>query len=325
MSKTDLKGFSSVFQYTLNNDILDGIVEFFDWALLEKGNYFNVTVGEQSPNGEDYSRLRPVSEPRFTDGQAWEGFRSNWVWQTGISYSPSPITYNNGGHAGISGVYVDDVFYAYNSTGSFAHHVDYQNGRIIFDSPIPTGSKVQAEHSYKWINMTYANSLPWVRQLQQNSVEPNSNFSNTKDVDVQIPPEARVQLPAIAVELVPTRKFKGYQLGGGQYVYTDIIFHCIAEDDITRNKLVDIISLQNDKTINLFDTNKIHENQAYSIDYRGTPVSGALEYPDIIHSQEYNGGNLRLTNTVVQNMVSLNSNIYGGIVRMTTEGIKSNI
>ena len=325
MSSTNLKGFSSVFQYTLNNDILDGIVEFFDWALLEKGNYFNVTLNEQAPNGQDYSSLRSVSEPRFTDGQAWEGFRSNWIWQESVSYSPSPITYHNGGHAGISGVYVDDTFHAYNSIGSFAHHVDYQNGRIVFDEPIATGSKVQAEFSYKWINVTYANNLPWVRQLQQNSNQPDLNFIDNKDSDIQIPPEARIQLPTIAVELVPTRKFKGYQLGGGQYVYTDIIFHCIAEDEITRNKLIDIVSLQNDKTIHLFNTNKIHENQAYSLGYRGTPVSGALEYPQIVLSHEYNGGNLRLTNTVVQNMVSLNSNIYGGIVRMTTEGIKSNI
>jgi len=62
---TGLKGFTNVFQYTLNNDILDGLIEFFDWGLMEKGNYFNVTLNESSPNGEDYSRLRMVDEPRF--------------------------------------------------------------------------------------------------------------------------------------------------------------------------------------------------------------------------------------------------------------------
>ena len=31
-----LKGINSVFDYTLNNDIQDGLVEYFDWALLEK-------------------------------------------------------------------------------------------------------------------------------------------------------------------------------------------------------------------------------------------------------------------------------------------------
>jgi hypothetical protein len=322
---TNLKGFTSVFQYTLNNDILDGLVEFFDYGLLGKGNYFNVTLGEQSPNGQDYSRLRSVSEPRFSDGQAWEGFRSNWIWQTGVPYSPSPITTNNGGKPGISGVYVDDTFHAYNSVGTYAHHVDYFNGRIVFDTPIPTGSKVQAEYSYKWINVTYASNLPWVRQIQQNSNQPDANFIDGKDSDVQIPPESKIQLPTIAIEVVPSRRFKGYQLGGGQYVYTDILFHCVAEDEITRNALVDIVSLQNDKTISLFNTNKIHEDGVYPLDYRGSPVTNAKEYPEIVFSEDYNGGNLRLSNTQVQDMIAINSNIYGGIVRMTTEGIKANI
>lgn len=322
---TNLKGFTSVFQYTLNNDILDGLVEFFDYALLEKGNYFNVSLNEQAPDGQDYSRLRSVEEPRFTNGQAWEGFRSNWVWQTGVAYSPSPTTFNNSGYPGISGVYVDDTFYPHNTAGDYAHHVDYQNGRIVFDSAIPTGSKVQAEYSYKWINVGYACNLPWLRQIQQNSNQPDTNFIDGKDSDVQIPPEAKIQLPTIAIEVVPSRRFKGYQLGGGQYVYTDVLFHCIAEDEITRNTLVDIVSLQNDKTIQLFNTNKIHEDGVYPLDYRGVPVSGAKEYPEIVLSEDYNGGNLRLTNVQVQDMIAINSNIYGGIVRMTTEGIKANI
>ena len=41
-----LKGFDNVQDSTLNNEIQDNMVEFFDWALLKKGNYFNVTVGE---------------------------------------------------------------------------------------------------------------------------------------------------------------------------------------------------------------------------------------------------------------------------------------
>ena len=42
----NLKGFSNVFSTTLNNEIQDNIVEFLDWALLEKGNYFNVNISK---------------------------------------------------------------------------------------------------------------------------------------------------------------------------------------------------------------------------------------------------------------------------------------
>ena len=58
MGKFDLKGFNSVFSSTLNNEIQDNIIEFLDWALLEKGNYFNVPVGESSPNETNCSVQR---------------------------------------------------------------------------------------------------------------------------------------------------------------------------------------------------------------------------------------------------------------------------
>ena len=162
---SQLKGFSSVFDSTLNNDIQDGLVEYFDWALLEKGNYFNVTLGETSQNGEDASKLRLSSDDNYTEGQVWEGSRKNWVWQSGVSYSPAPITGTDNTNPGVSGVYVDDTFHPITSAGTYAHHIDYFNGRVIFDSAIPTGSKVQVEHSYKWINTVYANNVPWLREI----------------------------------------------------------------------------------------------------------------------------------------------------------------
>ena len=113
------------------------------------------------------------------------------------------------------------------------------------------------------------------------------NFFDTDKGMWDIPPESRLQLPAIAREIVPTRSFKGYQLGGGQRVYTDVLFHCIAEDEITRNKLVDVISLQNDKNIYLFDSNKINDSGVFPLDYRGTPIPSALRYPDLLDT--FNG------------------------------------
>jgi hypothetical protein len=324
MNYSPLKGLTSVFDYTITNDIQDGLVEYFDWGLLQIGNYFNVTKGEVAPNGSDYSRLRLSLNGNYETGQVWEGFRSNWVWQSGISYSSPPIVGTDNTHPGISGVYVNDVFYPITTTGNYAHHVDYFNGRVIFENPIPTGSKVQAEYSYKWINVTYAHRLPWLTEAQSKTSQPNGGFLQPDQGPWVLPPESRLQLPAIAIETVSTKKFKGYQLGGGQWVYIDVIFHCIAEDDATRNKLVDIILLQNNKTIALFDSNKIYQSGAFPIDYRGVPVSGALRYPDIVSS--YFGGNVRLTESSMQQMIKFDTDgLFGGIVRVTTEGIKTNI
>jgi hypothetical protein len=323
MGVYDLKGFEDVTKLNLTNHIQDNMVEFLDWALLHKGNYFNVDLGELSPAGDDYSRLRLSSDPNHTTGQVWEGFRGNWVWQSGVNYSPAPIVGTEDANPGISGVYVDSTFYPSNTVGTYAHHVDYFNGQVIFDTAIPTGSKVQAEYSYKWINIVYANSIPWLREVQYRSYDINSNFLQQGKGESDTPPETRLQLPAIAVEIVPKRSLKGYQLGGGQWVYTDVLFHCLAENDLTRNELVDMISLQGDKKMPAFDSNLVAESGDFPIDYKGTPVSGALTFPQLVVKHE--GTYVRFLNPSIQGMDMINNNMYGGIVKITTEVIKNSI
>jgi hypothetical protein len=133
----------------------------------------------------------------------------------------------------------------------------------------------------------------------------------------------KVQLPAIAIEVVPRRSFKGYQLGGGQWVYTDILFHCLAEDEITRNALVDIVSLQNDTVFCIFDSDSIVKSGDAPLDYRGFPVSGAMIYPDL--ASKYYASKAQFTNSIVQGMELINANFYAGIVRSTIESIVTNI
>ena len=323
MGEFDLKGFSNVNQLSLSNHLQDNIIEFVDWALLNKGNYFNVSIGELAPNGYDYSKLRMVSNEHYSSGQVWEGFRNNWVWQSGVAASPAPTVDYNDMYPGISGVYVDSVFYPTDTTGDYAHHVDYFNGRVIFDSPIPTGSTVQAEYSYKWINIVYANSIPWIREIQYRSYDINSEFFQTGKGDWDTPAETRLQLPAIGIEIVPRRSLRGYQLGGGQWVYTDVLFHCLAEDELTRNQLVDIISLQADKKVPTFDSNLVASSGDFPLDYRGVPTSGALNFPNLV--AKHKGNYIRFVNPSVQGMDMINNNMYGGIVKITTEVIKTSL
>jgi hypothetical protein len=319
----NLKGFDNVFSTTLNNELQDNIVEFLDWALLEKGNYQNVTIGETAPNGKDYSKLRVSSSKSYPTGVAWEGFRQNWVWQSGVSFNPPPIVGSNNTIPGISGVYVNNTFYPSTTSGTYGHKVDYFNGRVIFNNALPTNSIVKVEYSYKYINVIYANSLPWLREVQYKSLDLPPAFNTINKGEFDLPAEARVQLPAIAIEIVPKRVIRGYQLGGGHWVDTDILFHCLAEDEFTRNKLVDIISLQEEKTIRMFNSNKIAQSGAFPLDYHGYPVSGALRYPDLI--ENYQRGVVRFKNSSVQGMESINSNFYCGIVRLTAETIEASI
>lgn len=313
----NLKGFNTIFDSTLNNELQDNLVEFFDWGLLEKGNFFNITKDQVSPRNQDYSQLKISTNSNYPAGKAWEGFRKNWVWQSGVSFTPPPLVSTDPNHPGVSGVYVDDVFHASDTTGEFAHNIDHYNGRVIFDTPIPTGSKVQADFSYKYVNVIYADNVPFIRELQRNTLD------QTNPSTVVLPAEMRVQLPAIAIEVIPRRTMKGYQLGGGQWVYTDVIFHCIAEDAYTRNKLVDLVSMQNEKTIITFDSNAIVVDDKLPRNPYGYLNANALRYPDMVSN--YPEFRLTFLNMVVQSMDTINTNFYAGIVRTTTEIIKNNI
>jgi hypothetical protein len=320
-----LKGFNSINDYSLSNNIQDSLVEYFDWGMLEKGNYFNVELNETAPNGQDMSKLRLSSNDAFVSGQVWEGFRKNWVWQSGLApsgHSP-PIVGTDPNNPGISGVYINGNFEPSSGVGAYAHKVDYFNGRIIFDSPIPTGSTVQAEFSYKYINVVYANSVPWLKEIQPRTDYPTSRFYDTRTGSWDVPPEGRLQLPAIAIEVVPTRRFKGFQLGGGQWVYTDVLFHCVAEDDTTRNMLVDIVSLQNEKSVLSIDGDKLSESGLFPLDHGGSPIPSALFYPNLI--ENYNSGRFRLMDAKVESMNMVTTDLFAGIVRFTTEGIKTTI
>lgn len=319
-----LIGFNNVFSSNLNNELLDSLVEFFDYELLKKGNYFNSSLGEMSPRGFDYSKLKQSSSQHHVSGEAWEGFRSNWIWQSGLAPSgmTPPLVGTNNAIPGLSGVYVDSTFYPSTTTGAYKHKVDYFNGRIIFDNAISTTSTVQAEFSYKYINVLYASNLPYIREIQYRTMDKSSFFNDDSKGDYNIPAEMRIQLPAIAIEIVPNRSIRPFEMGNiaKKFVKTDVLFHCLAEDAVTRNKLVDIVSLQADNLVPVLNSDKIAASGAFPLDYQGIPNSGALRYNDL--SSKYSRGSMRLLNPQVQGMDMLNSNLYGGIVRITTEVIK---
>ena len=333
---TRLKGVLQVGDNTLTSMLQDNLVEFFNWGLIDKGGFFNVEIPTSGQYGGDQHRLRLVDDPNYTKGQVWEAFRGNWVWESGVNQSTTPIN--------ISGVHVNGTFHSRTTTGTYAHHVNYPWGRIVFDSAIDTSSTVTMEYSYKWVNVTYANSVPWFRELQYRSQRIDSaHFLQDASGDWSQLAGTRFQLPASAVEMVPSRRSKPYQLGGGQWVYQDAIFHVYAEEEYTRDKLVDIISFQDDKTLYLFDTNRMTADNRFPLDYRGAKASGALTYPELVkpsgspygdgtfttgfRSQTMTGrpSDMRFTNTRGQEAGMINPNLYRGLVRTSVEVVMPGI
>ena len=75
----------------------------------------------------------------------------------------------------------------------------------------------------------------------------------------------------------------------------------------------------------MFDSDKIADSGAFPLDYAGIPISGALRYPELIATYSNTHREVRMKDMTIQNMDAINSNLYGGIVRVTTEYIRRGI
>lgn len=299
----------SIGENLLISQLESNLKTYLDWSLLEIGSFTNIAIPTSGAFGGSYDSMRVVKDPSYTDGRVWETARKDWVWETGLTYATQPIN--------ITGVYISGTMYG---TGSIAsHHYNYPLGRVVFDNPIRTTSTVKISHSYRNVQVYIADQAPWWDELQYNSLRvDNSTFNYTASGDWNILANHRVQLPAVVIEAIPRRSFKPYEMGNvSNFVYQDVIFHVIAESRWWRNQLVDILSLQKDKTIWLYDNNAILAATGYPLDYRGMRKTNPLMYPTFV--QDYRYKMARFFNANVIEMRSLNNRLKTGQVRVTFE------
>ncbi len=291
-----LNGMSSFRKDFLSENILYGVLDFFDWGTVNIGGFTNVTHSPAISGvyGGDKSRLRAVEDPRYTNGQVWEAFHGNFVWESGVEFGTQPIN--------ISGVYIGSTFYPVGTTGDYAFYVDYPRGRVVFDTAIATTGVVKLDYSFKNVNYIAADDHPYVREIMFDYHRVDlSDFLTSGSGNYSQLQDTRVELPLVAVDL-GIRRHTPIEIGGGQYVLQDCVFYILAESATDKNILTDIIAGQNDKTIKLLDraAMKEHANYPHNINYRGELISGAQQYPDLVES--FNWGKASFSNTRVVDM-----------------------
>ena len=280
MSFSELKCFSDFSDNLLDDQLRGNLLSFFDWGFINKKAFHNVTIPASGLYGGNKELLKPFKDSRYRDGQVWRSFRSNWVWQSGLSTTEQPIR--------CSGVWVNNVFCPTSGVGPYSHYIDYVRGGIVFNTPIPTNSVVKAEYSYKFITLVDADEVPFVRQLQNDSFRLDSNFfSSLASGDYAILPDTRLQLPLVALEVTSDVRYAPYQLGGSQYTRTKVIAHVISDEPKIAKKIAMAISNQNEKAINTFDVNKITEGNLSPLNYKGSINDGALTHPDMVNQYEW--------------------------------------
>lgn len=315
-SYTRLKGVTDIAQSTLCDQLESNIIQFFNWGMLCIGGFGNVVIGSASgAYGGDMSRLRSVSDPNYINGQVWEGFRQDWVWESGIEYPIQPIQ--------VSGVYVNNVFYPIDSTGVYSHHVNYPLGRVTFDNPLPTDGSVTVQANYSYRLFTFQSSdQNWFRQVMFESFRVDkSDFLQFGSGVWNVLAQDRVQLPAVVIDVIPRRSMYGYELGGTVQVHQDILFHMFSENPYDRKSMLDYITYQKDKTIPLFDKNLVAAANAYPLDYNGSIASGAMCFPDLVKPTGQGGFFWRGGTFVNMNSQETISTppLYQAVVRCTFE------
>ncbi len=308
---------------TLSNLLLENFIMFFDWGFTDLGGFYSVEIPEVGLYGGNKHELRPVQDPNYNDGQVWEGYRSNWVWETGVSNPEQPIR--------ISGVFIGGTFRA---TGNIQqpYHINYPDGRVVLDTAVSTNTEVKLEYAHKWVDVIPAEGVPWFREIQQGSMRlDNPTFGQFGSGDWAQLGQTRVQLPTVAVETIPNKSFYGYQLGGGQFVNSDMLFYVVAETHWECNNIIDQIAFQNDRAIWMFDTNKIAISGVYPLNYRGELNANALPsglYPQLVDDApnpsdtSYNfryKSQCFIHNSRGQGVTQIAPNLYMGTVRCATE------
>lgn len=300
--------------HNIGDDFLLNILEsnfkmYFDWALLNIGSWFDVNIDDQTVYGvNSHSQLLPTHDPSYSDGQVWQGIRKDWVWEQNVQYKDnSPIQ--------ITSVLVDNQIVQ--KIPNF--NIDYPLGRIIFHAPISISSVVKISYSYRFIQVYRASDSPWFNIVQYSSYNTsNEDIKQMDNGEWAIGANHRIQLPTIIIESLPRSRSMPYELGSGNLILEqDVGFYVLAENKNDRNKLLDIIRLQQDSVIYLFNTNKLSHDDKYPLNYHGDLKDNSLMYPDIV--DQYKWRKCWIKNINLFEIDSPNPNFHKGMARATLE------
>lgn len=301
---TRFKGVNSITEELLLNNIEVNLKLFLDWALLNIGAWFDVSFNEASLQNDLYDKLILSNDQSYTSGTAWESIKKDWVWENCSFNSKSPK---------VPSIKVNNTI-----VSPSEYIINYPLGRIIFNSPININSDVRAEYSYRNIQTYRANETDWFNIIQYNGPSTNKSVDRLSNGNWKINKSHTIQTPLIVVESLPKSRSRPHEIGNnGLILEQDFAFHIFADNKNERNKIVDILRLQQDLTILLFDINALSSADKYPLNYTGSLKNNAIMYPDII--SQYPWKKCWLKNIVVFESESIDPSLHRAAVRVTAE------
>lgn len=286
--------------YSLSDQILINLRGWISQNLLTPGAYSIYRVGQDSFFANDEANLHYVPDGRFPDRTVFEGVGS-FIWEQSGSV---PVDIFR-----VSGVYIDGNFVSITDNGQYRHHIDYINGRVIFDQSIPSNSVVSANYCSRTISCGLADS----REFEVLMLESIEQFLSNGGMPSATPSkEHSVWLPSVFLE-EQVGKGRGLQLGGGQIKERVIVLHIFADTPGDRNFLLNALDFQNRSAFWLGDLNSMPQ----LFDEFGSVLPGITNFIDIASQYPYR--KLRITDGTCKIINSLNTKLFRGQVRWLVE------
>lgn len=306
---TTLRGYDDLAKDPPSTQVEQNVLDFFRWAFLEAGGFSNVAVASPgTPDPYGLSDLFPVQKGGVADGRVWQARKPDWVWETGLENPATPAV--------CGGVYVNGVYHpTASTTGAYAHHLDFPGGRVVFDSPVPTASLVQAAYAYRWVGMFDA-SVPWFRPVVLDGFL-TEEANRDKGGVLSVLDDYRVQTPLVVVEAAMAQRLRPRQLGDrSHWVDQVVLFHVVAATKADRDRVANAIVQQQNDTVYLYDTDARRLAGDFDLDWRGSPLPGAKTYPQLVDAAGYRSKHLYFTSMNPQD-VSSRLPLFRGVVRAT--------
>lgn len=296
--------------YELTDQLQYNLKWFLDWNLLNRGAYSIYEYDSESWFDDTESQLHSVPDERYEQGRVWEGAGREWVWESGVSLAGSGAV----NPFRVSGVYIDAVFCPISTVGINAHHIDYLNGRVIFDEPKSSDDDIRAEYTRRSVHVGFADD-PEFRVMMLNAVEEFLTDSFPSGTPVR---EHQIWLPSIFIEVIDGKQ-RGLQLGGGQIKTRYVTFHIFADNPSDRNLLMDWLDYQSRSTFWMANLNNI----TFPFDEYGDIVSGVTNWVDMVSDHPWK--RLRVIDSSPAKINSLNSQLFRARVTWEIEITMGNI
>lgn len=294
-------GFSNicnVANMSISEKLENNVITLIDWGLVENGGYINVSIDQSGAYVDNRSILTRVVDPRSTGIQYFQG-PENWVYESDTDSTPAPNV--------PALIYVNGVL-------NVGAEINYRDGRVTPSGTVPSTGVVKAEFSYKWATVTSARKCGYRRQVQY-----RQNRTDYNNGDISLPPEVRLPLPAIIVDVPAISKSKSYGLANfyGPKIYThNINITVLGESASDVTKLCDYIAAQQGGVFNLYDPSLVVASGDFPLNFDGTINSGKNH--DQL-AEDYPWSNLKIVRAESLWGGYIHEHIYSANVRMVTE------